>query len=102
MKSWQRYWLYLTLFFFSFHLLRDILQDLGIKNIIATTLVKTNPSDVPWWYWIVFSHAYVIEGIEIVLSTVSLLRNKFGVLGNLTILMAGYFAIAWVVYWYLF
>lgn len=101
MKSWQRYWLYLTLSFFSFHLFRDILQDFGIQNIITTTLAKTNPQ-VPWWYWTVFSNSYVIEVIVMVLSVVSLLRRKFGILGNLTIIMAMYFITAWLVYWYLF
>lgn len=101
MRLWQKYWLYLILFFFSFHLLRDILQDLGVQSIITTTLTKINPQ-VPWWYWTVFSNSYAIEIVGIVLSAVSLLRKKFGILGNLTIIMAAYFTVAWVVYWYLF
>jgi len=102
MKSWQRYWLYGVLLFFIFHLFRDITQDLGVKNVVTTTLVKANQSNVPSWYWIVFSNSYVIEVIGIILSIISLKRNKFGLVGNLTIVLTIYFTIAWLVYWFFF
>ncbi len=101
MKLWQRYWLYGVFLFFSFHLFRDISQDLGIKNMITTALVKANQSNVPDWYWLVFSNSYIIEVTEVILSFIALKRNKFALIGNLTILLVIYFAIAWLVYWFL-
>jgi len=101
-KSWQRYWLYGVLLFFSFHLLRDITQDLGVKNMITTILVKSNQSNIPSWYWLGFSNSYVIEVTGIILSFISLKRNKFRFIGSLTIFLAIYFAIAWLVYWFFF
>lgn len=102
LTSWQRYWLYLILLGFTFHLFRDITQDLGFKNIITSTLNKSDQSNVPSWYWVVFSNSYVIEVLGIILAIVSLKRNKFGLVGGLTVFLAAYFAIAWLVYWFLF
>lgn len=73
-----------------------------MKNILTTTLVKTNQSNVPAWYWLVFSNSYVIGAAEVILSFFGLKKNKFGLTGNLTIFLAIYFGIAWLVYWFLF
>ncbi|OGY28309.1 MAG: hypothetical protein A3F33_01585 [Candidatus Woykebacteria bacterium RIFCSPHIGHO2_12_FULL_43_10] len=102
MKTLQKFWLYLILIFFSLHLIRDLLQDIGLKNLYTTVLYKEDRSLVPWWYWVVFSSSYVIEILGIILAVISLKGGKFGLAGTLTIFLAAYFAIAWLVYWFLF
>ncbi len=81
---------------------RDITQDLGIKNIITTTLNKSDQTNIPSWYWLVFSNSYVIETVAIILAIVSLKRNKFDKLGYVTIFLSAYFTLAWIVYWFFF
>ena len=100
MNILQKYWLYSVLTFFSFHLIRDLAQDIGFENLITTALTKQ--SDVPWWYWTIFSNSYVIEVAIIILSVVSLRKNAFGLRGKLTIFLTLYFVVAWLVYWFAF
>lgn len=99
MNSLQRYLLYGIILFFSLHLIRDILQDLRINNILSNLLVKNNASNIPTWYWVVFSYSYVIEILGILTAVFSLKRKKFDTLGKIPIFLLIYFIIAWLVYW---
>ena len=97
MKNWQKYWLYFIIFYSILHLTRDIFQDLGIKNILSTVLVKY-PYSKSSIYWQVFN-TYVFEISEIVLSIIILKRNKFDRLGYSTIIIALIIFLAWLCFW---
>lgn len=99
MKTWQRYWLYSVIAFFSLHLIRDILQDLRLNTLLSDTLVKSDVSETPVWYWTVFN-TYLIEITELLLAGFSLKRGKFGSPGYLTIFIALGFLAVWLFYWF--
>lgn len=98
MKIWQKYWLYLIILFFSYHLIRDILQGLEIHTLISDILVKTGMSKAPAWYWKVFN-TYMFEITGLILAILSLKRGKFGLPGYLTIFISLFFLIVWLYYW---
>lgn len=99
MNKRQRFWLYFIRAYSLIHLLRDIEQDLGIRNILSTTLVKTkNLSDInPIWS---SNYTYPIEITEIILSVVLLIKNKFAFWGYLTIAIAFVTVVLWSYYWF--
>ena len=98
MKKWQKYWLYLVLVYAGVHLLRDVFQDLGIKNWLSTVLVKTGQSKIIYsYYWGVFN-TYIIALLEILLAVTCLKRWKFGRIGLLTIIIADILFFAWFFY----
>ncbi len=80
------------------HLIRDLLQDMEIKNFLSTTMVKSRPYTLPL-YWVIIN-TYAIEIIVIIFSFLSLKRNKFGTMGYLTIFLTSFFSVAWLVYWF--
>lgn len=99
MNNIQKYWIYFLIAFSLFHLCRDIMQTLGIKNIISEMLVKKNKPDL-----LIFhpSNTYIIEFVELILSVIILRNNYFGMLGYLTIFIAISTAVGFLVYWFLF
>lgn len=99
MQIWQRIWIIFVLIFFSFHTIRDVLQRSGSKALIATILTKKDKSKVPTWYWKVFNE-YIFELSIIVLSLYCLFNNSFGFYGYLTLILAGFFEIIWLFYWF--
>lgn len=101
MQIWQRVWLIIALAFFSFHTIRDILQQANVNTLIATFLVKKDKSEVPSWYWKVFNE-YLIEVTVTSLSLYCLWTNGFGWPGYLTILLTAFFEIVWLIYWFFF
>lgn len=98
MKRREKYWLYFVIIFFSFHLVRDILQDLQIHTLVSDTVVKWDQSRTPKLYWQVIN-TYLIEGLELLLTVFCLYKKRFGILGNLTIVIALIFWSAWLFYW---
>ena len=99
MKKWQRIWLYFLIVYSFFHLIRDIFQDLGIKNFLSTVLVNQNPPEISQLYWSIFN-TYVFEILEIILGIKCLFINKFGEIGYLTIVIAATILTAWSYYWF--
>lgn len=100
MQTWQKVWLIIILIFFSFHTVRDILQLLKVKTFIATILTKKDKSRVPKWYWIVFNE-YLIELSIVASSLYCFWTNTFGFFGYLTIALAIFFEIIWLVYYFI-
>ncbi|MDO8451587.1 MAG: hypothetical protein Q7S76_01835 [bacterium] len=96
MKAWEKWWLFLIITYSTLHLVRDIFQDLGVKNLLSTVLVKTTHNTnfiFPSFY------TYIIAMLEIVLSVYCLRRNKLGLLGKATVGIAVITLIFWSVYW---
>lgn len=98
MKQWQRYWLYLVIGYASLHIIRDLFQDFGIKNVLSTTLVKSSPSRLPTLW--VFVNTYVIALVEIVLSLFCLRKQEFKKVGYATIVIAVATLATWGYYWF--
>lgn len=100
MKKWQKIWLYFLIAYSFLHLVRDILQDTGVKIFLSTILVK-NPSN-PVTSMILWNslNTYIIAVAEIVLAVICLKRRKFGRIGLLTVVIAITTIIAWLLYWF--
>lgn len=98
MKAWQRRWLIGIVTFFFIHLIRDLMQDFGIHNLLSDTLVKQDLSKTPTWYWKVFN-VYFIESLGIFLAWYSLKMKKFELTGFMTIFLAVFFISVWLFYW---
>lgn len=100
MTRTQKIWLYAVIILASLHLLRDILQDAGVKVFISTAFVK-QPSNVfiATLLW-TFLNTYVTAFLEIILSIYCLKKNKFGIAGWLTIAIAIVATFGWIVYWF--
>ena len=100
MRKWQKYWLYFLIIYSSTHLLRDILQDSGVKIFLSTVLVKkpSNPEESSF-LWTSFN-TYLIALTEITLSVICLKRRLFGKIGYLTIIIAVITLAAWLIYWF--
>jgi hypothetical protein len=100
MKKWQEIWLYFVIFYSFLHIIRDIFQDLGIENILSTFLASSGaPKVSATIYWTIFN-TYVIASVEIVLALMCLRRKYFGLLGNITIVIAVTSAILWSFYYF--
>jgi hypothetical protein len=99
MNKWQRFWLYFLILYSSVHLLRDVQQDLGMKTILSTILVKHSRSPVTGLLWSVWN-TYVIAIIEIILSVITLRKNIFSITGYSTIIIAIVTIIFWSYYWF--
>ena len=97
MQRWHRYWLYFVISYSLLHITRDIFQDLGVKNLLSTSFVKSTPLKMPI-LWVVLN-TYVIALVEIVLSCVCLKRNKFEKIGYLTVCIAISIFSIWTFYW---
>lgn len=105
MKKWQRRWLYFLIGYSLLHLMRDILQDRGIRVFLSTILVKSQPykvsEQVITVYWLLFN-TYLLESLGILISVFCLFRKKFGTLGYLTFIGSVVVLAAWIIYWFLF
>lgn len=100
MKKWQKIWLYLVIFYASLHIVRDIFQDLGIKNFLSTILESPGPPKVSAViYWTIFN-TYAIAGIEICLSAICLKRKHFGFVGMTTVIIAFASIVLWSIYFF--
>lgn len=98
MKKWQTFWLYLAVIYGTAHLIRDVLQDLGINSLISTILVKPAGYRLPfpWRSWT----TYAIELSEITLALYCLIKRDFGKAGWITIIIAVVSLIFWAIYWF--
>lgn len=98
MKKWQRTWLYVVLVYATLHLVRDILQDFGVKSFLSEIFLK-KPSDpyISKLLWSIFN-TYVIAVMGIILAVYCLKRNKFGKVGYLTVFIAVIAHLIWLMY----
>lgn len=97
----QKFWLYFLLVYSLIHIVRDILQDAGIKVLLSTVLVKKPANSLAASILWTSLNTYVIAIIEIILAIICLRRNDFGKLGLLTIVIAAITLISWLFYWFL-
>lgn len=100
MKKWQRFWLYGLITFSLAHLLRDVLQDLGVRNTFSTMMTKNTGSPVASFLGRTIIDTYIVAPVEIGLSIVSIYRRKFGLMGYLTIAIMVISVSAWLFYWF--
>lgn len=101
MQKWQKYLVIGVLAFSTFHLIRDILQEFGIKIFLTEVLNKSDLSNVPKWYWTI-PNSIVLETLAIIFAITALYKNSFKPFGILSILMLLVFVFAWLVYWFAF
>ncbi len=91
--------MYFLIVYSFLHLIRDFLQDAGVKVFLSTVLVKkaSNPilSSILWSSL----NTYLIAVIEIVLAVYCLKRKQFGKVGLITIAIAIVTVVAWLLYW---
>jgi hypothetical protein len=99
MRKWQRFWLYFLLTYSLVHLLRDIQQDLEVKTLLSTVLVKSPSYSGDSLLWS-SNWTYPVEISEIILSLAALNKNKFSPLGYVTIGIALTTAALWSYYWF--
>ena len=100
MKEWQEYWLYFVIIIFTLHFIRDIFQELGIKNFLSTFFESPGPPKVSLILYYTIYNTVVVAIIEVIISLYCLKRNKFGVLGKTTIIMAISLFILWLFYYF--
>jgi len=101
MKKWQKYWLYFVIIIFVLHLIRNIFQTVRIRNFLSTFFESQGPPKVSLILYYTIYNTVVIAFIEILFSVICLRRNKFGVLGKLTIIIAISLFILWLIYYFL-
>ncbi|PIU37048.1 hypothetical protein CO005_00080 [Candidatus Roizmanbacteria bacterium CG_4_8_14_3_um_filter_34_9] len=101
MKKWQRYWLYFVITIFTLHFVRDIFQELGIRNFLSTFFESSGPPKVSLFLYYTLYNTVFMAIIEVAFSIICLRRNKFGVLGKATIIMTISFFILWLIYYFL-
>jgi|SRR3989344_10560 len=101
MKRWQKYWLYFVIIIFTLHFVRDIFQELGIRNFLSTVFESTGPPKVPLFLYYTIYNTVVMAIVEVVFAIICLRRNKFGKLGDLTLIIAISLFILWLIYYFL-
>lgn len=101
MKKWQRYWLYFVIIIFVLHLIRDIFQALGIRNFLSTFFESPGSPKVPLILYYTIYNTVIIAIIEVIFSAICLRRNKFGILGKSTIIIAVSLFVLWLIYYFL-
>jgi len=99
MKVWQKTWLIIGITWSSLHLIRDISQDLGIKNLLSTPFVKPI-NGAPWWYLYVFN-TYVYEIIVGILCFYALKKNSFHPKGTASLFLTAVIFSSWLIYWFI-
>lgn len=93
----ERSWVLIVLIGSLLHLLRDVLQEAGIRTWISTIAVKSGPLPTAW-IW----HHYNTLFIELFLigaALVVLRRSYFGRLGWITVAVVLSTLIGFVYYW---
>ncbi|MEK7597136.1 MAG: hypothetical protein AAB441_00650 [Patescibacteria group bacterium] len=101
MNKWQKYWLYFVIVIFSLHFIRDIFQHFGIRNFLSTFFESSGPPKVSLILYYTIYNTVAMAIIEVVFSIICLKRNKFGKLGNSTIVIAISLFILWLIYYFL-
>lgn len=99
MKKWQRLWLIFLISYAILHVVRDIFQDLGVRNFLSMILVKKIPQRPSLYIGGTFN-TYVIAILMTILAIKCLKINKFGKTGFTTIFIATFVLIAWLFYWF--
>ncbi len=99
MKTWQKIWLIVGIIWSSLHLIRDVSQDLGIKNLFSTPFVK-HISDAPWWFRYVLN-TYVYEIFVGVLCFYAMKKKSFYPLGTVSLLLTVVIFSSWLIYWFI-
>jgi hypothetical protein len=74
-------------------------KEAGISNWLSNSYVKSPPYNVPGWYWQIFN-TYLISALQILIGTVALTKKKFVPYGILTVVIAAFFYLAWLFYWF--
>ncbi len=100
MKIWQKIWLIIAIIWSSLHLIRDVFQDIGIKNFLSTPFVKHSPYTNSSLYWLIFFNTYAYAIAVLSLSIYSLKRKQFGKAGYATIILSVAIFVAWLYYWF--
>lgn len=101
MSKIQKTWLYCIAGFSILHLIRDVLQDVGVNMWLTTVLASPGPPKVGLvWYWTIFN-TYAFALIQLIVVARCLKTNRFGRLGNFSVGLAGVGVVVWVVYYYL-
>ena len=99
MRPWQKYWLVILIFLSLTHILRDIFQDLGIRNFLSVSLVKERPLSDSALYWSFFN-TYLFAVLEIFLAIYCIFGKRFGKMGYLSIILAVILILAWIYYYF--
>ncbi len=98
MKSWQKVAGWVILCFFTLHLIRDLSQDFGLNVFWATVLTKTPRTPYYPLIWQVFN-TYLFDLSGIILPVLFLKRNRFGRLGQISVILSLIFIGLWSVSW---
>ncbi|KKT75294.1 MAG: hypothetical protein UW69_C0017G0005 [Microgenomates group bacterium GW2011_GWA2_44_7] len=99
-KKWQKALIYGLIVFSLLHILRDLLQDLGIRNTFSSIFTKRSDSYVAFILGRTVVNTYIVAPVVIGLSTFCLARNKFGLIGYLTIIIMAISFSGWLYYWF--
>lgn len=91
MTFWQKIILFLILGLSTMHLLRDVLQDLKIQNVLANVWNKPQPASNVY--------SYVIETVLIILVVSSFVKGEFGFMGYAAATVLVLSIIAWLIYY---
>ncbi len=97
MKYWQKIWLYLLIVYSSIHLIRDIFQDTGLRNFLSIHLTKSHLNFAPTWFKY---NTYPIEILLILLAIMLLKKNRFGIYGYFSMIIAFFMLSGWFLYWF--
>ncbi len=98
MKAWQKSWLTIGIAWSSLHLIRDVSQDIGIKNWLSTPFVKSYSITAPW-YWYLFN-TYAFEIAVLLLSVIALKQKRFHPYGTISLILTVVIFSAWLYYWF--
>lgn len=96
---WQKSWLFIGITWSSLHLIRDLSQDLGIKNFLSTPFVKPI-NDAPWWFWYVLN-TYVYEIFVLLLCFYAIKKKSFYPAGTASLFLTVIIFCAWLIYWFI-
>lgn len=99
MKTWQKTWLIVGITWSSLHLIRDVSQDLGIKNLLSIPFVKP-VSDAPWWFWYIFN-TYMYEIFVWILCFYAIKKKSFYPAGTVSLLISVIIFSSWLIYWFI-
>ncbi len=98
MKAWQKSWLIVGIAWSSLHLIRDISQDIGIKNWLSTPFVKSHTIAGPWFWYLL--NTYVFEIAVLILSVAAFKQGTFHPYGTMSLFLTTVIFSAWLFYWF--
>lgn len=99
MKTWQKSCIFIGITWSSLHLIRDVSQDIGIKNLLSTPFVKPI-NDAPWWYLYIFN-TYVYAIVVGILSLYAIKKKSFHPAGTMSLFLTVVIFSSWLIYWYI-